>query len=57
MTEIRNDPCKIAQQTYRELPPADKAVFQTILNLALLLLKPQLSPPTTEPKKEVEDTQ
>lgn len=40
MTEIRTDPKTVAQE-YRQLPPADKAVFRTILELAVLLLKTQ----------------
>lgn len=53
MIEIRTDP-RTAQQAYRELPPADKAVFKTILDLAMILLKPQTAAtiPEPEPKKE-----
>ena len=40
MTEIRTDPKTVAQE-YRQLPPADKAVFRTILELAVILLKTQ----------------
>lgn len=40
MTEIRTDPRTFAQE-YRQLPPADKAVFRTILELAVILLKTQ----------------
>ena len=40
MTDIRTD-SHIAQQAYRDLPPEDKAVFKTILDLAMILLKPK----------------
>lgn len=51
MIEIRTDP-HAAQQAYRELPPADKAVFKTILDLAMILLKPQTAATTPEARKE-----
>ena len=49
MTEIRTEPRRFTQE-YGQLSPADKAVFKTILELALILLKPQYQTP--EPKKE-----
>lgn len=49
MTEIRTEPRRFTQE-YGQLSPANKAVFKTILELALILLKAQC--PKPEPKKE-----
>ena len=49
MTETRNE-TRCFEQNFSQLSAADKAVFKTILELAIILLKPQY--PTTEPKKE-----
>ena len=48
MAEVKAEQKRCAQE-YRELSPADQAVFKAILELAVILLKsPYL---TTEPKK------
>ena len=51
MTEIRTDPRRFTQE-YERLSPANRAVFKTILDLAMILLKAQYPEPTPEPKKE-----
>lgn len=51
MNEIRTDPRRFTQE-YGQLSPANKAVFKTILELAVILLKPQYAEPSPEPKKE-----
>ena len=51
MTEIRTDPRTFAQE-YRQLPPADKAVFRTILELAVLLLKQNQTQAKDDKKEE-----
>lgn len=50
MTEIRTEPRRFTQE-YGQLSPANKAVFKTILELAVILLKAQ-SVPNNETKKE-----